>query len=76
MSITELFPTRPAKFIEATATTRRHMAHYEVVAVFHDRTRELVWSGPWRDECNRQIRRAMERYNTAETRIIRDEGAE
>jgi hypothetical protein len=52
------------------------MAHYEVVAVFHDRTRELVWSGPWRDECNRQIRRAMERYNTAKTRIVRDEGAE
>jgi hypothetical protein len=74
MSITELFPTRPAKFIEATATTRRHMAHYEVVAVFHDRTRELVWSGPWRDECNRQIRRAMDRFHTNETRIIRDGG--
>lgn len=76
MSVVELFPTRPAKFIEATATTRRHMRHYIVVAVFHDDSRELIWSGPWRDEANAQVRRAMERFNTNETRVIREDGGD
>jgi len=75
VSVIELFPARQAALIEATASTRRHLQHYEVVAVFDDGSRELVWCGPWRDEANRQIHRAMERYHTGETRIIR-EGSE
>jgi len=73
LSVIELFPTRPAKYIEATATTRRHLRHYEVVAVFHDGSRELLWSGPWRDEANAQVRRAMERFNTDKTRVVRED---
>jgi hypothetical protein len=72
MSVVELFPSREAAFIEGIATSRRHLNHYEVIVVFTDGSRELFWRGPWRDECNRQIRCAMERYRTDQTRIVRE----